>query len=118
MVFEPHREWKCASELIKEACSNDKTTVIMNIDTRDIHGVFVQHREEFPFEGEDINLDEITKFFNKVRNSHWQWYRNMNCKYIWILVDFTNHTGKLQTRQGKNITLEQLNYQYRGAKDE
>jgi hypothetical protein len=111
-MFPAIREWQCASELIKEANKNDKHTVIMNIDTRDIHGVFVEPREEFPFNGESVNLDDITTFFNKVRVYHWQWYKNMNCKYVRIFVDFTNHIGKLQNRYGKDITLQELTYQY------
>lgn len=63
-----------------------------------------------------INIDEVMKVIQKSRkhNLSWGWYRNTKCKYISLRVDMRDGHCVLMDREDNVITLEDLQYQYRG----
>lgn len=63
-----------------------------------------------------IDINEVVKVIEKSRkhNLSWGWYRNTECKYISLRVDMRDGHCVLMDREDNVITLEALQYQYRG----
>jgi len=55
---------------------------------------------------------EVLRTLRRMRRFGWSWGRNTRCKYIDIRIDMRSGLCYLMDRDGKFITLAQLQWQY------
>lgn len=57
-------------------------------------------------------IQDILKVILLAQNSGWMWYWNTRCKYVELRIDMRDQCALIRDREGKLISLEQLQYQY------
>lgn len=61
-------------------------------------------------------LSKIQDVLDKVKTFEWSWTKNSRCKYINVRIDMRDGHCYITDREGKEIKLEELQYQYSSKK--
>lgn len=54
----------------------------------------------------------ISRWLDDVDTGRWSWHRNTRCKYVSIKFDTRVGAFRIQDRDGIDITIDELLYQY------
>lgn len=63
-----------------------------------------------------VNFDEVVGVINRMRQGLWMWVWNTRCKYIELRIDMRDGHCIIRDKDGKRITVEQLQYQLERAR--
>lgn len=54
----------------------------------------------------------VMQVIRDASEQRWMWYWNTRCKYVELRIDMRDQCCLIRDREGKPISLEQLQYQY------
>src|SRR5690349_3707501 len=58
------------------------------------------------------NISDVIAVLERAKNFDWSWALNNRCKYLDLRVDMRDGGCIIKDRDGKRITVAELNYQY------
>lgn len=61
------------------------------------------------------HLDSFLLVYNRMKEDEWQWYKNMDCKYVNLRIDMRDGGCIIRNGSGTRISPEQLAWQYSAA---
>jgi len=115
-IINPYRELILNTDDSKDGRIDDTILQLLR-------GGFIQEEEEKLDirSGFNIKFDDVFDVIEKAKIGLWSWVGNSRCKYINLRIDTRDMMCNLYDRDNQEITIEELEYQYKsdlGGSDE